>query len=323
MVMRTLARPILEPVAVIDPLGEEFGFTNGRRKFVMSIAGEGAPPVEYVTTRGADQDGETVRTFHLRPRALIMAIRWIGCTRDEYWSLRAALLNQIRPNRQTASAPVTPFSLRRTLSDRSKRQIDGFFTQGPVFEPRPLDRWDEFGFSETLQFDAHDPLWYDPTQQSAFQQASAGLTDQLVFPITFPIVFGLGVVSGAVSCLYAGTWAEYPQIVIQGPLNGLTLEHQQTGLIIGLDYDIALGEQVTFDLRYGVKTVTSSTGANLIGFVRAGSDLGTFRLEPYPTVPPGVLGGVTYGVNNILYSGDGADGNTVVLVRWYSRFYGI
>ena len=55
-----------------------------------------------------------------------------------------------------------------------------------------------------------------------------------------------------------------------------------------LNYDIAAGEVVTFDLRYGVKEVSNNFGTNLINFITDDSDLAVFSIQPDPIVADGI-----------------------------------
>lgn len=305
-------RQILEPVWLIDPRGNKFGLRNGRTKALFSIAGEGYPPIEFVTTRGAMQHGQTVRGYWLQPRVLAVNVRWMGCSRDEYWALRAELLNMIRPNRQSLTDPVRSFTLRRRLSDNSERQIDGFFTEGPQFV-ESLDRWQGWAFDEQLQFTCYDPVWYDPELQTATLVPT--YTSGIVFPITFPITFGTNVVNQSLAVSYLGTWQSYPTLVVTGPATGVQLVHNEIGNKLQLDYTIANGEEVTFDLAYGEKTIENNSGENLIGYLTDDSDLANFRLEPDPTI--------TNGANTINMACTDANASTRLTVQWYVRYIGI
>ncbi len=303
---------LIEVEEIIDPLGNRFVLKDGRNKFVLSEFGEGQPPIEYLTTSGPFQDGETVRDYRLRPRILILGIRWQGCDRDGYWSRRAELLNILRPNRQTIGQ-VDPYRFRRRFNDRSIRDLYVMPSTGPGFTARDPGRWDERGFAETIQLIAHDPTWYDPTDYSiVFTDVSSA---ELVFPIEFPILFSSGVINTSMALTYGGTWPAFPTIEIIGPATNPVIENTTTGERLEITYTLAALEVVTFDLAYGVKSITNGAGTSLIGNLSTDSDLATFHLEP----PPGAVGGV----NNIYVLATGTDATTQITVRWHNRYTGI
>ena len=88
-----------------------------------------------------------------------------------------------------------------------------------------LNKWDEFGFLETLRFVAPDPTFYDPAQWSL--NWSLGIVQtELEFPITFPIEFSESLIQAATNTItYDGTWLNYPMIVITGPISGFNIEN--------------------------------------------------------------------------------------------------
>lgn len=299
---------------LLDPLGNAFSLNNGRQRAILSESGGGLPPIEYLTTSGPLQDGETLRGFRLRPRAYILLVRWTGCSRDQYWQYRAKLIDKIRPNRQTIGT-LAPFRLRKYLTINGvqvRRDLYVMVAQGPEFVGRSPQQWDEWGFTETVRFIAHDPLWYDAATTTVATVPNT--TDNLVFPITFPIVFGSGVISQSVNITYLGTWAAFPTLYIDGPVAGPSIRNVTTGEEITMNaYTVAAGERVTVDL--GAKTIRNNLGVNLIGYLSASSNLATFHLEPAP--------GAAGGVNQITLAGSGATGATLFTIAYQSRWLGI
>lgn len=278
-------------------------------RWVISEAEYGMPPVEYSTTTGPAQHGETVRDYRLTPRTVQLLIRQQFCGRSEYWSGRAGLLDAIRPNRQVLFTAAQPGVLRKTLPDGSRRSLEVFITQGPRFEPRSAGIWDEFAFQEVLRFTAYNPVWYDPTQKSS----SFTPDNALVFPITFPITFGA--LDDTNNIAYAGTWFEYPTIELTGPMLSPRIENLTTGEVIQLTYEIPAGDVVTIELAYGSKTVTDSNSVNLIGTVTTDSDLADFHLAPDPEAPGGV--------NQVQITAGGISAASGAVVSWYNRYIGI
>lgn len=295
----------------IAPDGEEFSLNDWYGTWLLSGDGFGMPPIDYKTTRGPFQHGETPIDFFLRPRVIQFQFRVQECTRARYYTLRNKTLNYLRPNRQlvnTFNAGV----LRKILADGRKRDINVLVDEGPTF-PFSNDSWDEWGSFNTLRFIAHDPTYFDPELEEI--SASASEATELVFPITFPITFGPTIINEDVVITYTGTWMSLPTIVITGPLGNPRVENLATGEFIELEYNVPAGKVVTIDLRYGVKTVTDDSGTNLVGTVTSDSDLVTFHIATDPEAAGGV--------NTIRFSGAGATEDTEIKLQYYTRYIGI
>lgn len=276
---------------------------------VLSEEGFGTPPLEYVTDRAPFQHGDTVRSVFLGPRPVQLVVTHNFCSRADYWTGRQNFLDALRPT--VGIAPPQPGKLLYYLSGgRRKRQLDVLLDSGPGFV-QPEGGWREWSFTEAIRFTAHNPTWYDPTgviTNYVFTTAA----NQLVFPITFPILFSG--IADYTSITYDGSWAEYPTIIITGPVTGFRIENITTGDEIGLDGDIVDGEVVTINLT-GIKTITNNLGDNLLSRLTSDSDLSTFSLLPDPGAPGGV--------NQIRISGSGTTVASFVSIVWYRRYFGI
>ena len=299
----------------ISPDGIEYPFHTPHNlgRWVISQTGWGTPPIEYITQRGPFQHGVTVKDFFLQPRVIQLLIRQAFCDRDEWWDGRAALLNEIRPNRQTISTAVVPGRLQRCLPDGTLRAVEVFISDGPRFEQRVVNTWDEWAFQEVLRFVAHNPVIFDPTRNDV--NFTIVLDGELVFPITFPIEFGPGEVDDTLDINYVGTWESLPIIVITGPIEQPRIDNLTTGEKLEFSIDVDPGQVVTVDLSYGSKTVLDQDGNNLIGGLTADSDLATFHIAPEPEAP--------LGVNQMRLQGMHATGVTDIEIRYFDRYFGI
>lgn len=296
----------------IAPDGEEFSLNDWNGTWILGGDGFGMPPIEYKTSHGPFQHGETPIDFFLRPRIIQYQFRIQECNRLRYFNLRNKCLNYLRPNRQLVNTFQTG-TLRKILSDGRKRDIRVFIEEGPTF-PFTNDSWDEWGSMNTLRFIAFDPTFYDPTSASA----SFTLTPitNLVFPITFPIAFGTTTIDNTVSITYPGTWHDYPTITLVGPLAGIIITNETIDEKIHLSYSIPTGRTVTINLAYGEKTVEDDLGNNLIGSISSDSDLATFRIVPDPEAPGGI--------NAIRALGAGVlAGSTQISISYNVRYIGI
>lgn len=311
--MRT-SRRLVEFSEYIAPDGERYYFDTRDSKFAMSFMGDGMPPIEYISQRGPFQHGETIYDYRLNPR-VIQFTHYSGAKdRHRYWDKRADIMNLLRPNRQSTGS-FDLGTLRKYMIDGTIRDIDVMIEQGPLFKSMDSDKWDEFGFMETLRFIAPDPTFYDPALGTLTW--SLGLVQvELEFPITFPIEFSESLIDGETNTItYIGTWLSYPTIVITGPISGFNIENVDTGKMIQLNYAIQSGEIVTISLEYGNKTVESDIQGNIIGVVSTDSDLAEFAIVSDPEAADGV--------NNLEVNGASADSNTEIVLSYYTRYIGI
>ena len=304
-------RQRLELDYYFTPDGERFDLHNGADTFLISMAGTGMPPITYIQTRGPYQHGVNIIDYRLDPRAIQAVFRQNAGFRQDYWDVRANLLDILRPNRQVAGQ-LRLGKLRKIIPGGKIRDIDVFIQQGPVFNARTTDVWDDLAITEALLFIAPDPTFYDPTQVCYVW--SIDPASNLIFPFTFPFTLADSTVSSSQNVVYTGTWLSFPSIEIAGPLETPQIRNDTTGDYIRLDYTIAEGETVTIGLAFGNKTVTSTLRGNIIGL--ASGDIATFHIAPHPEA--------TNGLNVITVTGGNALlGTTTVTLSFYTRYIGI
>lgn len=295
------------------PDGEIYSFDNYDDRFLISETGFGMPPVRYITSRSPTQHGETVIDYRLDPRVIQLVHRSNSCGRTEYWTKRSELLNMIRPNR----SGITSYDLgilRKRLPDGSKREIRVAIEQGPEFVARDPNRWDEWAFTETIRFIAHDPLFYDPVQKTANLSLA---TEGFVFPIGLPLLIDDDVIDTTMTCTTEGTEDTYPTITITGPISGVEITNQSLDLEIKIRHNVSYGEIVTVYLDPGNKRVISDQIGDITAAAYYTSDLAMFRLAPHPKV--------TSGANTVHFYGSGvvSAGPTAISMSWYDRYIGI
>jgi|SRR3990167_389497 len=299
--------------SIITADGEEYRLHDRFRKFVLSVTGEGHPPISYITQRGPGQHGSTVIDYRLEDRIIQYTIAVTARNRYDYWDNRELLLDILRPNRQTDDSLISPIKLRKYYSNGKKRQINVVVEAGPTFQPRNPSDHNEYYIQESVRFIAHDPIYYDPTEEC--EAFIFEFENHLVFPITFPIRFGIAAVSNTLDITYIGTWKTFPVIQITGPVNGPKITNSVTGKIIKLNYNIPGGRIVTINTQYGNKSIVDDLGTNLIGVIDNPIDLTTFEIVPAPRAPGGV--------NTLVAGGYGMSENTLIQVAFYNRYFGI
>lgn len=321
MAVRNWRHALVEKVQFITPDGLKYELHDPPKRAIMSMDGWGLPSANISTSQGPFQHGTTPLSIRLPHREINMLIRRNGCNRNDYWAIRNDLNNHLRLSRTNLNLPE-PAHLRRYLSDGRVRQLDVMIGNGPGYSEGGKE-WDSWSFMEELTFIAHNPLIYDPDQKTAL--FSGDLACVLLEQLQFPLVFGTdsSVVFGGDSCeatasldiTYMGDWEEFPKISLYGPGRNVIITHLQTGMQIGLDYTLSLGETVTFDLTYSRKTITNNYGASLLGYLTEESNLGGFALQPDPIVAGGV--------NTIEVSLNDGTGSSNVTIQYYNRYTGL
>lgn len=278
--------------------------------FILSYGSYGAPGIEYLTRRGYKQDGATVVDLTLTTRPISITFhRNPECTRKNYWIARAALIDLFRPNRGNNGA-VT-YTLRE--AGGTKRSLTIYPTPGFTFPPTaPTDAgWQ---IDEPVSFIAYDPVWFDPTQQSCTGTGVAA--NQLVFPITFPIVFSPDGTTYTCNITYTGNWVSYPTIVLTGPYTSAIVQNVTTGFSFGLVLPIGIGQTRTIVTTPGALSITDQAGADQWGDLSPNSDLVDFNIRPSPMV--------TGGINQIVVTLVGGTlGVSSGVIRYYNKYVGI
>jgi len=276
----------ITPAGVIYPLEV---FSRRRTRAVISIEGTGMPEMDLITSRGPVQHGVSLEDWYLKERTIQVIMRHQYRCKQEYWEGRTGLLVALTPGE-------TLGTLRATLPDGSRRDIDVVVAQGPVFEPSK--GWDEWGFSTVVRFLAPDPLFYDPTALShTWTPPIANGTFPMVFPVAFVGLYETTLL------VYSGSWPTQPTITIIGPVQSPIISTDDYEIY--LDCYIAAGETVVLDLN--AKTVTSSLAGNILGSVRG--DFSTFQLR--------------IGANNVVVYGSNVGVTTSITMAWYNRYIGL
>jgi len=309
-----MQRELHEFTQYITPDGEVYHF-DSHDKFLLSETGFGMPPIRYITKRSPTQQGETVVDYRLNPRIIQLVHRNNDCSRNDYWQSRANLMSMIRPTRNTSS-DFAQGTLRRILPDGTRRDIKVTIEQGPEFVARDPSRWDEWSFTETLRFIAHDPLFYDPDAKSV--TLALATTSGLVFPFSLPLLIDDDRINATVACVTSGTEDIYPTITLIGPMSGVVITNESLdNLKIDVNYNISIDETVIIYLEPGNKRIVSDFVGDITNVAYQNSDLSTFRLAAHPRA--------TNGSNTVRFMGSGISsaGPTEITMSWYDKYLGI
>lgn len=286
--------------------GETYVFPDEQNRFLVYI-GYGAPPIDYVTRRGYKQHGETKIDNLLSPRQVMIELwKKPACSRIEYWQNRAALHDMLRPNRGGS------ILLTLTIPNGTKRAIYLDPMPGAVFNV-PQTNDNNWEIDEALDFIAFNPVWFNADITSVVVAKDS--EQHLVFPITFPIQFGIGGDVYTANITYNGSWLSYPRIVVTGPYDSFHITNENTGAAIDLIIPIVAGETRTLDLTPGAISVTTETGASAFDELGADTNFVDFYLQPDPGAPNGV--------NQLIAQVYGGGVATTLTIQYYERFYAI
>jgi hypothetical protein len=285
--------------------GTTYNLINGTYAYWIGEDGTGNAPSRRITEQGPLQHGDTDVDVRLDPRVFMESFILTPASLSDHYTMRSALLAVFRPS-------ATKMNLRWTLDNGAVRQIDCAVIGGPTFSSAERE-----GFAQKMvvQFRANDPTFYDPTQNATTFGVGGG-AGAFSFPLSFPVSFGGSTVNQTSTISYAGTWRDYPTIVIVGPITNPIITNVTTGDILDFTgITIIAGDSYTIDCRYGFKTIVNAAGTNKIADLTDASDLATFSLEAAPDA--------TGGLNDLRVTGTSANAVTQVYIRYYNRYVGI
>lgn len=270
----------------------------------LTYGGFGAPPINYVTHRGYLQAGETFEAAIPQPRQLTVHLwRDSRGTRLDYWNARETLLAFFGNNRNG------PLTLTVLLPGGEYRCIDAYPDPGLVFG-RAGDDQSIWQIDDLIQFTAFDPIWYDP--EPITFNFSPHTQDALIFPITFPITFGVSgseFRTGVIA--YDGTWPAWLWIKINGPYSYARLTELSSGAELVFKIGITEGQYRYLDIRNVVR-IFDEQNVSRIDELSSESDVVNFKLNPVPAASQEF---------QIVLSGQ--SDQSACLLTYYRRFVGI
>lgn len=280
---------------------------SGREPYAfISLTGMGNPPVRRIKERGPQQHGATDVGFLLDERMLSLALLITGSTLELVDSYRDDLADMLKPSNSAGK-------LRVTRDDGTVRQIDCHVANAVDF-PNTLQ--ERIGASQlvVVQFEAADPIWYDPTLNNVIFDISDSIFG-LEIPIAVPVLYaGVTSLDAVESVTYAGKWETYPKIYITGPANNLVITNETTGKKLDFTgHNIGSGDIYEIDLRYGYKTITDDTGTRQNAALTDDSNLVDWSLVPSPDAPGGI--------NDIhVEIASGLTSATLIRLEYYNRY---
>lgn len=281
--------------------------------FLAGFAGYGLPPINYVTQRGYKQTGETVRAVDYQARTIAISLFTTqNKTRTEYWAERQRIFNLVRPNRGTNRLNELTLTIRR--EDGSKRYIKGFYENGLELTDEDTQE-NAFRIQTTLNIFCPNPIWYD--SDTVAITPSPSQSNQLVFPITFPIQFGAtGAIFSTGTINYNGSFRTYPTITISGPYTTATITLNPTGEELILQNAISVGEQRILTLSETGFTVVNEAGVDKFNDLFL-ANLVDFNIKPSDQLAAGAVQSID---TNLL---NGVDGTSSVTYEYNPAYIGV
>lgn len=266
----------------------------------------GAPPTNFIVRSGYKQDGSTEIAYILGEREFELEFwRADACNRIEYWQNRAALLEYFRPNRGGAMTMTV------TRPDSTQRSLTVRATPGFVYEAMRNNDWN---VRERISFRAFDPIWFDPATNAL--SVTASISNDLVFPITFPIQFGPSGLLFTQAITYTGTWKSFPTLRLDGPYTHVTISNLTTGISIFFTVAISAGQYRILDLMPGNQSLIDENGNDAFSDLGPTSNLVDFCLKPDPEVAGG-----TQMIQATFYGG--SNGVSAFTISYFAKYFGI
>lgn len=303
---------LMEVFEIITPDGQTFVISDEHSYAVVDSAGNAMPGFSYQTRRGFQSDHAFVDGFAPEARAVTLILAGSTQSRESYWQARAALISHLRPNRGGALV------LRHYREDGTAYDLYCWVNAA--------DKDSDSGFSinQEIELIAFDPFWYSANETS-IEFSSSG-SSELVFPITFPALFGSDDSFGAAEIIYTGDWPTYPRIEIAGPYSSMMVVHSEAQCMIRLNTQILFGESRIIDLNPsdGKTYIRDGDGVDRMDeLMMPDSNLMNFSLRAvgiFDTNDP--FSGVSGGINTLVANATGIGAGTSLVVKYKERYLG-
>jgi len=268
--------------------------------------GFGIPKATRLEDSGPLQHGTSDRGMKLPARDVVLYVKLFADDWEDYYEKRAELARWFSPFGDAGVLRVTEDGVGGS-NGGGGLEISGYAVEGLEYPGS-----DREGLNQIVPIVLHcaNPFWQDITPSSVTYSGGGG-SDTYVIPTPVPFKVGTSTMSISQVVDYQGDADAYPVIKVYGPITNFVITHAIKGMKLDLTgTTIGAGDWYEFDLRYGVKTLKDSTGANKIDKLSADSNLATWRL----------LAGRT---NTVSAVGSGITTTTSVQLTWKNAYSGI
>lgn len=270
-----------------NSLGREYIFKN-----ILSLNNFETPSLNQVSTSSSGQDGATYVNTYLTARELEISFDIIATESKPLYTLRREIINKLSPKYGVGK-------LRYVYGDKDVHM------KCAVSSVAFADHGSKIS-TVLVRLKAFDPYFIDSAQSTCALKFVESL---LIFPVTFPCVFGAHANSGIVTNI--GDAPAPVRIRFYGGVTDPAFSNCTTGETIRIYGTIAENEILEIDTAYGVKSITliSSDGTRTNAFA---------WLDPHS-----VLWSLPVGESEIEYSAASDSDNSYGELVYYNRYVGV
>jgi phage-related protein len=282
----------MDKLSWIDANGTEHLFTSdlvvlqGKQGFHM-------PPIAHVEENVPFQFGTKRRETRIEAREIDVPLL---IRSDSPVTLRQKVRECLR-----MFNPLHDGRIKVIAPDGTQRELHCRYTSG-LEGNESSDAKGRYWQTVVLVFRAFDPFWYDTS--TVVQTFTTGEPATL-FPF-FPIRLTSSTVFADTSIDNQGDVESWPEWIIKGPGEDITLRNFSTGETLRLFTSLQIGEFITIDTKPGKKTIKKNDGTNMYATLSDASSL--WALQD--------------GVNNIRIEMSNATTDSSVQLSYKPRYLG-
>lgn len=260
---------------------ESYKITNNKGKFIIlndhylavsSFGSLGSSNIEYQMYTGYLQDGGNVTGYRLDDKQLNLTLSSIEFKdRQAYITERETLYRFFSPL-------CSPFTFEVSYRDGEKRTLSNLYLQNVLpneYQPNI------FLINDSFSFIAKQPYWLGVEKTLSVSETT---DTQLVFPITFPIVFGTSGVRYTGTYSYQGSYKAYPKITLTGAYSTARITLVNKGITIYMEQSVSSSSIRTINLNPNNRYIVDGSGNNKASDLGLNSNLSDFYIEPYDNV---------------------------------------
>ncbi len=256
---------------------------------LLTLTGIGMPRFDHRTVRSPDQDGESYISSVAQKRTFSLSAQLAAPKPGDegVWRRRRELIDALNPD-------VGPFVFEIGFADGTLYQLHNV-----IFDAGFDRAFDVNGSPRTqriaVRLLALNPIWF-----GAAHSASA----------TSP---GVGAWNPTLVCTNNGNRADWPQIILTGPMTTAVLEVQETGARIGLDSAIPALDTVTINLPFGNRYLRDGAGDLVDTDSETTLSLFDYRADPV----------IANGLSTLELTATGCTGASDLTTTWNDRILGV
>ncbi|MDF2792061.1 MAG: hypothetical protein K0S80_5163 [Neobacillus sp.] len=240
-------------ISWIDANGVEHLLSDSANfQVLLGSKGFYMPPFSFAEEEVPFQPGSRLRNVKVKARDVDLPLRIIGINEIDLENNLRNITRIFNPLKADGKIKVTGY-------DGSQRELFCRYTGGFEMEESSSTRRRTWQKAVGV-FRAFDPFWYDSSTK--VQTFKINESPGLFFPI-LPLRLASSTVFADISIDNTGDVETWPEWIITGPCDSVTLTNLTTGETTNLEVTLEVGETITIDTRPFQKTITKSDGTNL------------------------------------------------------------